>query len=149
VWWTFVSLGIALISVVELVITRGQRAEMRAAGRRSQDALRPLAKAEQQEVGRAVRRGRAVDDARLAPAAVAMAEAVMAGKLRPWRWVTPTIFFVWISVPVVAAAVRGRWGQAAVLSLGPVLIASMYALGAGMGRRAERALASNRRLRDG
>jgi hypothetical protein len=148
VWWTFVTFGIAVVSVVELYVDRRHRADMREAGRRSKEALEPLSRSERREVGRAVRSGRAVADARLAPAAVAMATAVVTGRHRPWRWVTSVVFLTWLTIPAVAAWVQGRWVLAASLTLGPAFFLSMFVVGFQLGRTATDACEANRRVND-
>lgn len=140
--------GIAAISAVEFFIDRDHRADVREAGRRSKEATESLSKSERREVGRAVRTGRAVTDPRLAPAAVAMATAVIAGRQRPWRWVTSVIFVVWLTVPAAAAWIDHRWGLATGLTLGPVLFLCLFAVGIILGRRARDAFEANRRLSD-
>jgi len=115
VWWLFVTLGIGAISVVEFFVDREHRDDVRAAGRRSEEAAERLDRSQRREVSRAVRTGRAVGDPRLGPAAVAMAAAIIAGKQRPWRWVTSVIFVVWLTAPAVAAWVEGRWVLASAL----------------------------------
>lgn len=95
-----------------------------------------------------MRSGRAVADPQLAPAAVAMAAASIAGKQRPWRWVTSVIFVVWLTAPAVAAWLEGRWALASALSLGPVLFLCLFAFGIMFGRRARDALEANQRLMD-
>jgi hypothetical protein len=148
VWWTFATFGIAAISAVEFFVDREHRAEVREVGRRSKKALEPLSRSERREVGRAVRTGAAVNDPRLAPAAVAMAAHVIAGRQRPLRWVTTVIFVVWLTIPAVAAWVDRRWGLAASLTIGPVFFLSMFAVGFGLGRTATDAYEANRRLND-
>jgi hypothetical protein len=140
------TLGIAAMSAVEFAVDRERRDEARAAGRLSKQALDALSPADRREVGRAVRRGRAVDDPRLASAAVALATAVIAGRQRPWRWVTSVVFVVWLTVPAIAAWVDHRWGLAAALSLGPLCFLALFAVGIGLGRRATDAVEANRRL---
>ena len=93
-WWLFVTLGIAAISAVEYFVDREHRDDARAAGRRSEEALDRLDRSQRREVSQAVRGGRAVRNPQLAPAAVTMATAIIAGKQRPWRWVTSVIFVV-------------------------------------------------------
>ena len=95
-----------------------------------------------------MRSGRAVADPQLAPAAVAMAAASIAGKQRPWRWVTSVIFVVWLTAPAVAGWLEGRWVLASALSLGPVLFLGLFAFGIVFGRRARDAFEANRRLID-
>jgi len=148
VWWTFATFGIAAISAVEFFVDRDHRADVREAGRRSKEALEPLSKSERREVGRAVRTGRAVTDPRLAPAAVAMATAVIAGRQRPLRWVTTVMVVVWLTIPAVAAWVDHRWGLAVSLTFGPVFFLSLFAVGFGLGRKATDACDANRLLND-
>lgn len=147
-WWLFVTLGIAAISAVEYFVDREHRDDARAAGRRSEETLERLDRSQRREVSQAVRGGRAVGNPQLAPAAVAMATAIIAGKQRPWRWVTSVIFVVWLTAPAVAAGVEGRWVLASALSLGPVLFLGLLAFGTVLGRRARDALEVNRRLTD-
>jgi hypothetical protein len=141
-----VTLGTAAMSAVEFAVDRQRRDDARAAGRLSKQALDALSRAERQEVGRAVRRGRAVDDPRLATAAIAMATAIIAGRQRPWRWVTSVVFVIWLTVPAVAAWADRRWGLAAALSLGPLFFLAMLAIGIGLGRHATAAVEANQRL---
>ena len=148
VWWLFVTLGMAAIFAVEHFVDREHRDDARAAGRRSEDALERLDRSLRREVSHAVRGGRRVMDPQLAPAAVAMATAIIAAKQRPWRWVTSAIFVVWLTAPATAAWVEGRWVLASTLSLGPVLLLCLHAFGTVLGRRASGALEVNRRLTD-
>lgn len=74
-----------------------------------------------------MRKGRDVDDPRLASAAVALAAAIIAGRQRPWRWVTSVVFVVWLTVPAVVAWVEHRWGLAVALSAGPVAFLALFA----------------------
>ena len=142
------TLGIAAISAVEYFVDREHRDDARAARRRSEEALERLDRSERREVSHAVRGGHAVNNPQLAPAAIAMATAVTAGKQRPWRWVTSVIFVAWLTAPAVAAWVEGRWVLASALSLGPVLFLSLLAFGTLLGRRARDALEVNRRFTD-
>lgn len=142
----FVTFGIAAMSVIEFAVDRERREDARAAGRRSKEALDSLSSSDRREVGRAVRQGRAVNDPRLASAAVALATTVIAGRQRPWRWVTSVVFVIWLTVPAIAAWVDHRWGLAAALSVGPVSFLSLFAIGIGLGHRARDASEANGRL---
>ena len=77
-----------------------------------------------------------------------MAAAVIAGKQRPWRWVTSVILVVWLTAPAAAAWVEGRWALASALSLGPVFFLCLFAVGIVLGRRARDAFEANGRLID-
>ncbi|MGI8809712.1 MAG: hypothetical protein ACR2KK_18100 [Acidimicrobiales bacterium] len=142
------TLGIGAISAVELFLDRKHRDAVRAAGRRSEDAVAHLDRSQRRDVSRAVRSGRAVADPQLAPAAVAMSAAIIAGKQRPWRWVTSVIFIAWLSAPAVAASVEGRWLLATALWLGPVLFLGLIAFRIVLGRRARDAFEANGQLVD-
>lgn len=142
----FVTFGIAALSAIEFVADRERREDARIAARLSKEALDGLTRSDRREVGRAVRQGRSVNDARLASAAVALATTVIKGRQRPWRWVTSVLFVIWLTVPAIAAWVDRRWGLAAALSVGPVLFMSLFAVGIGLGHRAKEAFEANRRL---
>lgn len=146
VWWMFVTFGIAAMSAIEFAVDRERREDARAAGRRSKEALDGLSSSDRREVGRAVRQGRPVNDQRLAPAAVALATEVIAGKQRSWRWVTSAVFLIWLTVPAIAAWVDRRWVLAAALSVGPMAFLTLLAVGIGLGRRARDAFEANRQL---
>lgn len=88
-----------------------------------------------------------MSDRRLAPAAVALATVVTAGKQRgPLRWATSVIFIIWLTVPAAVGWIRHQWLIAAALSLGPVFFVALLGAGIVLGRKAGEALELNRRL---
>lgn len=124
-WWTLVTFLVVGMTGLELLVYREDRAPSRAAGRRFREANRTLRRSDRREVVRAVRRGRAVNDPRLAPAAVAMAEMIMTQPpRRPLRVVNNVLGLAWVTTPAVFAVVHGRWGWALFLWSVPLMIVS-------------------------
>lgn len=148
-WWTLVTLALLVPLGAERIVDwehlRNERAERKA----WRAALKSLGSSDRRKVVRAVRAGRAVDEPRLAPAAVSMARAMIVMRVRrPLRWMNLVLGTAWFATPAVFAAVRHRWLLAAFLSAWPVLLITVVVLGPLVGRRADDALTANRRLVD-
>lgn len=141
-----VTLLLGALAAVAFALDREQHRASRAAHRRSKEALDALAPADRRAVGRSVRRGQAVPEPRLAPAAVALAEAVNVGRVRWWSSVNSAAFIVWLTVPALAASLDHRWGVAAALWIGPVFFLVIFGIGISLRHTAGAALEANRRL---
>ena len=106
-----------------------------------------VSKADRREAYRAVRQGRAVADARLAPGALLLATSFSESRLRrPLAWINTALVLIVFSIAPVVAAAGGRWALAIGLGLLPLLVLCGTVFGVVVARRAEDALAANRRL---
>ena len=140
-WWSAGWVVILALLAVEW-LTRGGRAGER---REWASVRETLSRQDRRLVNRAVWRGEPVADARLAPAVVAFA-SVVAGTPRPLRLVNAGLGVVWFGLPAVVAATRHEWGSAAIISLAPLMIIAGTAFSLVVSRRAQDALAANRRV---
>jgi len=148
-WWTALTLALLVLFGIERLVDREHLRIERAERKAWRAALNSLGSSDRRKVARAVQAGRAVDDYRLAPATVSMARAMIVMRVRrPLRWMNLVLGTAWFATPAVFAAVRHRWLLAAFFSVWPLLMVTMVALGPFVGRRAEDALAANRRLVD-
>lgn len=147
-WWIGTLLLLGLLALERLLYRESfQRA--REAQRTWKDASRALSAAERREVGRAVRHGCAVGDRRLAPAAVALATAMVDSPLwTPLRRVNFALALAWFTRPVIIAATRRRWVVATALFIALLCILAVVALALRYRRNADEALLANRRLAD-
>lgn len=133
--------------VAEQIWDRKRLQRLRAARQQWKATERALSPAERQEVARAVRRGRAVDDPWLADAAIDLASSGVAWLPRsPLRRVNEAIFAAWWLTAPVIAGMHHRWGWMVVLSIIAAGFLALPVWSRRYARAAEEALLANRRI---
>ncbi|MFP5317499.1 MAG: hypothetical protein ACLGI2_04300 [Acidimicrobiia bacterium] len=142
--------GVVLLAtlVLERLLYRDDYRQARTARshwRVTADALDPD---DRRELNRAVWRGQAVADSRLAPAAVDLATAVIGRPSNLLRRVNVLLGLVWFSVPVMWAIQDSRWALVLGLSLIPLVFVIATIFIARLQRRVRQALDRNRALLD-
>ena len=144
----WVALLVLLVMLgVEQFLARDDLKRLRAVQKQWRAIWSTVTAEDRRLVRRAVREGRAVEDAKLAPAAVALAEvAVAARRAHPLRWVNLSFAVLVFSWAPVAEARRGNWGLALLLAVVPVLLVVVSLVPRINNARAAEALEANRRL---
>lgn len=146
-WFVMPLVLVGLFGLTE-ILYRDERRRVWSTQRTWRQIARTMPARDRREVGRAVRSGRPVGDVRLAPAAVALATAIVVNReaRHALNWVAITVGLGWFCVPPVVAALDGRWTLALVAAIFPAFMIGVLLHTLRYEEGAETALVANRRL---